>query len=79
MAQSKNQLAASMKRTRLNLEEKVKNLDYAAKNPKKSCRDIAGEYFIGKITAANILKDAIKLRQEYDFFKGSFKTNQKET
>ena len=47
MAQSKHQLTAGLKRNRLNLEDKIRILDYASKNPKKSCMDIAIEFSIG--------------------------------
>ena len=74
MALSKQQLVAGMKRTRLKLEEKIKILNYSNENPKKSCREIATHFQIGKTGAASILKDEKKLRQEFEFFKGNCKT-----
>ena len=75
MAQSKHQLAAGLKRNRLNLEDKIRILDYASKNPKKSCRDIATEFSIGKTAAANVLKQSKDIRKEYELFKGNAKTS----
>ena len=75
MAQSKHQLAARLKRSRLNLEDKIRILDYASKHPKTSCRDIAVEFSIGKTAAVNILKQSKDLRKGYEFFKGNAKTS----
>ena len=65
---------AGMRRTHLNLEEKIKILNYSYENPKKSCREIATHFQIGKTAAASILKDGKKLRKEFEFFKGKCKT-----
>ena len=69
MALSKQQLCAGMKRTRLSLEEKIKILNYSNENPKKSYREIAAQFQIGKTTTSSILKDGKKLRKEFEFFK----------
>ena len=61
MALSKQQLLVGMKRTRLNLKEKIKILNYSNENPKKSCREIATHFQIGKTVAASILKDGKRL------------------
>ena len=62
-----------MKRTRLNLEEKINILNYSNENPKKSSREIATHFQTGKTAAASILKDGKKLRKEFEFFKGNCK------
>ena len=69
MALCKQQLSAGMKGTRLSLEENIKILNYSNENPKKSCREIAAQFQIGKTTASSILKDGKKLRQEFEFCK----------
>ena len=74
MALSKHQLCAGMKRTRLNLEEKIKILNYSNENLNKSCGEIAAQFQIGKAAASSILKDGKKLRKEFEFFKGNCKT-----
>ena len=73
MALSKQQLYAGMKRTRLSSEEKIKILNYSNRNPKKSCREIAAEFQLGKTAASSILQDDKKLRKEFEFFKGNCK------
>ena len=57
MALSKQQLAVGMKRTCLNLKEKIKILNCSNENPKKSCREKATHFQIGKTAAASILED----------------------
>ena len=74
MALSKQQLCAGMKRTRLSLEEKIKILNYSNENKKKSFREIAARFQIGKTAASSILKDGKKLCKEFEFFKGNCKT-----
>lgn len=73
MALSKQQLAVGMERTCLNLEEKIKILSRLNENPKKSCREIATHFQIGKTAAASILKDRKKLCKELELFKGNYK------
>ena len=73
MALSEQQLCAGMKRTLLSLE-KIKMLNYSNENQKKSCRDIAAQFQIGKTAASSILKDGQKVRKEFGFFKGNCKT-----
>ena len=64
MALSKQQLCAGMKRTHLSLEGKIKTLNYSNENQKKSCREIAAQFQIGKIAASSILRDGKKLCKE---------------
>ena len=44
------------------------------KIPKKSCTEIAAQFQIGKTAASSILKEGEKLRKEFEFFKGNYKT-----
>ena len=47
----------------------IKFLDFPKKNPKLACRKLADIYKIGKTTAATILKDEKKLREQYEMFR----------
>ena len=44
-----------MKRKNLDLDEKLKVIDFAKKNPTMGCRKIAEHFYIGKTAIANIL------------------------
>ena len=61
-----------MKRACLRWDDKIEILNYESENPKKGYGDIANQVQIEK-TATTILKDAKKLRKEYEFFKGNYK------
>ena len=63
MAQPKHQLAAGLKRNRLNLEDKIRILNYASKNPKMSCRDI-GIYPFGQMLQEEVFKIKEQLADE---------------
>ena len=63
---SKYQLAGSLEKKTLTLQEKIKFLDYAEANEKLGCRKLA-VFKIGK-TAANILKKKQMLREQYEHF-----------
>ena len=67
------QLSARMKRKNLSLDEKMKVIDYANKNPKMECRVIAEHFSIGKTCVSDILRNAETLQREYKFFKGNCK------
>ena len=54
-----------MKGSRLNLEGKIEELNYASKNSKKGCRDIAAHFKIGKTASVSILKNAKSLQHGY--------------
>ena len=56
------------------MEGNIKILNYSNENPKKSFREIAAQFQIGKTAASSILKDGKKLRKEFEFFKGNCKT-----
>lgn len=73
MSLSKYQLSASLQRTCLSLEEKIKVLDYAAQHPNMGSRKIADHFGIGKTAASNILKEGNKLRKDFETFKGTYK------
>ena len=46
---------------------------YRRELPKTGVRDIATHFHIGKTAAANIIKNAKKLREDYETFKGTYK------
>ena len=73
MSCSKFQLSARMKRKNLSLDEKMKVIDYANKNPKIGCRVITEYFSIGKTCFSNILRDTKALQRKYEFFKGNCK------
>ena len=60
----KFQLSALMKRKNLSLDEEMKVIDYADKNPKMECRVIVEHFSIGKTCVSNILRKAKTLRME---------------
>ena len=74
MAMSKHQLAGSLSKKTLTIEEKIKLLD-ASKKTRQSCRQLAGQFHIGKTPAANIIKNEPSIREEYERFKGNLKRN----
>ena len=55
----KHQLAGSLSKKTLTIEEKIKLLD-ANKKTRQSCRQLADQFRIGKITAAKIIMNALK-------------------
>ena len=66
----KQQLAGKLaKKKTLTLDEKIKFLDFAKKNPKLGRRKLADIYKIGKTAAATILKDEKKLREQHEMFR----------
>ena len=71
MSCSKMQLSARIKRKNLSLDEKMKVIDYANKNPKIVCQVIAEYFGIRKTCVSNILRHAKTLQREYKFFKGN--------
>lgn len=77
MSLSKKALSGQMEKKTLSLQDKVKLLDYKKDHPKKSCRDIAEVFKIGKTSAATILKNEDKLRKDYATFQGNQKRNRK--
>ena len=60
-----------MKQKKLDLDEKVKVIEYASKNPKLKCLVIAAQLNTGKTSASHILNNAKTLQKEYEFFKSS--------
>ena len=69
----KHQLAASMKRECLNVDEKIEILDYVAEHPELGCRKLAEHFSFGRTAIANILKKGQTLRKDLEFFKGTCK------
>ena len=68
MAMSKYQLAGSLEKKTLTLQEKIKFLDYAEANEKLGCRKLADVFKIGNTAANNILKNKQMLRDQYEHF-----------
>ena len=60
-----------MKQKNLDLDEKVKVIEYASKNHKLKCLVIAAQLNTGKTSASHILNNAKTLQKEYEFFKSS--------
>ena len=73
MSFSKHQLSAALKRKCPSLDEKIVILYYANEHPKMGCWKIAEPFSVGKTAVSNILKDAKNLRQDFEFFKGTYK------
>ena len=73
MSRSKFQLSARVKRKNLSLDEKIKAIDYANKNPQMGCRVIVEHSSIRKTCAWNVLRNAKNLQREYEFYKGNCK------
>ena len=65
---SKQQLAGKLAKETLTLDEKIKFLDFAKKNPKLGCRKLAAIYKIRKKAAANVLKNEKKIRGKCEMF-----------
>ena len=69
MALSKYQLAGSLEKKTLTLQEKIKFLDYAEEaNEKLGCRKLADVFKIGETAPNNILKNKQMLREQYEHF-----------
>ena len=64
MAMSKYQLAGSLEKKTLTLQEKIKFLDYAEANEKLGCRRLADVFKIRKTAASNMLKNKQILREQ---------------
>ena len=71
MAMLKHELASSISKKTLTIEEKIKPLD-ADKKTRQSCRQLAEQFRIGKTAAAKIIKNKASIRQEYERFKGPY-------
>ena len=76
MAMSKHQFAGSLIKETLTQDGKIKRLD-ANKERKQSCRQLAEMFNIGKTAAANIIKNEVSIRKEYEEFKGDLKRKRK--
>ena len=73
MAISKYQLAGSLEKKTLTLQEKIKFLDYAEANEKLGCQKLADVFKIGKTASNNILKNKQMLREQYEHFHDKIK------
>ena len=76
---SKKREAGKLRKRCLTLDEKIKILDKVKKS-KMSSREIAEHFKIGKTQAANVVKNEITLRAEYENFQGKgFKNLKRKT
>ena len=66
---AKQQLLGKLAKKTLTFDEKIKFLDFSKKNPKLGCRKLANIYKIGKTTAANILKNEKKIREQHEMLR----------
>ena len=66
---SKKREAGKLRERCFTLDEKIKILDKVKKS-KMSSREIAEHFKIGKTQAANVVKNEITLRAEYENFRG---------
>ena len=66
---SKKREAGRLRKRCLTLDEKIKILDNVKKSTMSS-REIAEHFKIGKTQAANVVKNEITLRAEYENFRG---------
>ena len=57
----KQQLSGKLAKKTLTLDEKIKFLNLAKKNPKLGCRKLADIYKTGKTAAANILMNLLRI------------------
>ena len=70
---SKKALCGRLPKKTLSLSDKVKVLDFKKGNPKKSCREIAEIFKIGKTAASEILKSEVQIRRDFESFRGDNK------
>ena len=67
---SKKQYSAWIKSKTLNLNEKIKLIDFAKNNPTFGCRKLGEIQGIGKTSVASILKNKENIRKEFEKFEG---------
>ena len=72
MTMLKHQLASSLSKKTLTIEEKIKLLD-ANKKTRQSCRQLEDQFRIGKTAAAKIIKNEASICQEYERYKWNLK------
>ena len=78
MAMSQHQPDGSLSKRTSMLEGKIKLL-HSNKERKQSCRQLAEQFNIGKIAAADIIKNEASIRKEYELFKGNVKRKRNRT
>ena len=76
MTMWKHQLAGSLSKKTLTIEEKIKILD-GNKKIRQSCRQLADPFRIGRNAAAKIIKNEASIWQEYERFKGNLRKKRK--
>ena len=67
------QLIVRMKRKTLKLNEKIKLIDFAKKNPTFGCRKLAEIHGIGKLSVASILENEENIQKELEKFEGKLR------
>ena len=65
---SKQQLDGKVAKKTLTLDEKIKFLDFATKNPSFGRRKLTDIYKIGKTAAVDILNNEKKIREQHEMF-----------
>ena len=74
MTLSKQQLAGKLAQKIISLNEKVKFLDFAKKNPTIGCRKLAGIFLLEKTIIANIVKEEKNIHSQDEIFHEKSKT-----
>ena len=62
------QLCSRLQKKTLTLEEKIRVLDHAEKNPKVGCSKLAELLSVGKTQIAALIKDKRNVRAQYETF-----------
>ena len=62
------QLCSRLQKKTLTLDEKVRVLDHAEKNPKVGCRELAELFGVGKMQIAALIMDKQNITAQYETF-----------
>lgn len=65
------QLCSRLQKKTLTLEEKIRVLDHAKKNPKAGCRKLAELFGVGKTQIAALIKDKRNITAQYETFRSA--------
>ena len=65
------QVCSRLQKKTLTLEEKIRVLDHAEKNPKVGCRKLASLFSVGKRHIAALIKDKRNVRAQYETFRSA--------
>ena len=74
MTLSNQQLAGELAQKILSLDEKVKFLDFAKKNPTIGCRKLIEIFLLEKTIIANIVKEEKNIHSQHEIFHEKSKT-----